>query len=202
MSGNERTDIGYEIHIIEGLPLWDALPSGKIIHYPLAERDYRPFAQVSMCANEDWFYIRLWAFEAHPSPKSVLTAKLNFSPQKSETYLILSSDSKGALESSVQKLDGSVPLALYKSLPQLRTYTGQDLEGEYWGVVISLPRFAVKSVYGEDPIKPGSQITGNVIKQDTGLNTNHIGSLFPADPSHDDPFGPASFKAMRFVADR
>lgn len=59
----------FKISLIEGHPVWDALPVGKIIYYPLEKRDYRPFAQARMCANKTDFFLRLWAFETHPSPK-------------------------------------------------------------------------------------------------------------------------------------
>ena len=73
----------FKISLIEGQPVWDALPVGKIIYYPLEKRDYRPFAQARMCVNETDFFLRLWAFETRPSPESVLMARLNFDPAHS-----------------------------------------------------------------------------------------------------------------------
>ena len=46
----------FKISLIEGQPVWDALPVGKIIYYPLEKRDYRPFAQARMCVNETDFF--------------------------------------------------------------------------------------------------------------------------------------------------
>ena len=72
----------FKISIIEGQPIWDALPVGKIIHYPLEKRDYRPFAQVRMCVNQTDLFLRMWAFEARPSAQSALIARLNFDPEQ------------------------------------------------------------------------------------------------------------------------
>ena len=47
----------FKISLIEGHPVWDALPVGKIIYYPLEKRDYRPFAQARMCANKTDFFL-------------------------------------------------------------------------------------------------------------------------------------------------
>ena len=33
----------FKISLIEGQPVWDALPVGKIIYYPLEKRDIPPF---------------------------------------------------------------------------------------------------------------------------------------------------------------
>lgn len=85
----------FKISLIEGHPVWDALPVGKIIYYPLEKRDYRPFAQARMCANKTDFFLRLWAFETHPSPESVLMARLNFDPAHSEAFLEIRVDSMG-----------------------------------------------------------------------------------------------------------
>lgn len=45
----------FKISLIEGQPVWDALPVGKIIYYPLEKRDYRPFAQARMCVRNGFF---------------------------------------------------------------------------------------------------------------------------------------------------
>lgn len=54
------------------------------------------------------------------------------------------------------------PLALYGILPEMHSYRGEDLEGEYWGVVVKLPRRAVEKIYGRDPIEPGYAMIGNL----------------------------------------
>lgn len=189
----------YKISIIEGLPVWDALPVGKIIHYPLEKRDYRPFAQVRLCANETDLYLRMWAFETRPSPKSILMARLQFDPAKSDKFLQIRADSMGGMTATVREGDLETPLAQYLVLPDLHAYRGEDLEGEYWGVVVKIPRKAIETVWGKDPIAPGYVIRGNLYKEDTADATRHMGSLFPVDPQKEDPFGKASFGSMIFV---
>lgn len=189
----------FKISIIEGQPVWDALPVGKIIHYPLEKRDYRPFAQVRICVNQTDFFLRMWAFETRPSSQSVLIARLNFDPAHTETYLEMAVDSVGGMHSFVRSGKEQSPLALYGILPQLHSYRGEDLEGEYWGVVIQLPRAAIQKIYKEDPIQPGYEIRGNLYKQDTSPESRHMGSLFPVDLTQEDPFGPVSFCPLVFV---
>ncbi len=189
----------FKISIIEGQPVWDALPVGKIIHYPLEKRDYRPFAQARICVNQTDLFLRMWAFETRPSPQSVLIARLNFDPAHAEAYLEMTVDSVGGMGCFVQSGKERTPLALYGVLPQLHSYRGEDLEGEYWGVVVQLPRAAVQKIYNEDPIRPGCEIRGNLYKRDDAPGSRHMGSLFPADLEKEDPFGPASFGPMIFV---
>ena len=169
----------FKISLIEGQPVWDALPVGKIIYYPLEKRDYRPFAQARMCVNQSDFYLRLWAFETRPSPESVLMARLNFDPGRSEAFLEIRVDSMGGMTCVVREKEKETPLALYGVLPDLHSYRGEDLEGEYWGVVIKLPRHAIEKIYGRDPIGPGYTMQGNLYKEDTKPRSLII----------DDPYG-------------
>ena len=189
----------YKISIINGLPVWDALPVGKIIHYPLEKRDYRPFAQVRLCANETDLYLRMWAFETRPSPKSVLMARLNFDSAKLDKYLQVRVDSMGGMTACAVDGETETPLAQYLILPELHCYRGEDLEGEYWGVVVKIPRLAVEKIWGKDPIAANYVIRGNVYKEDTAEKTRHLGSLFPVDLEKDEPFGKNSFGSMMFV---
>ena len=189
----------FKISLIEGQPVWDALPVGKIIYYPLEKRDYRPFAQARMCVNETDFFLRLWAFETRPSPESVLMARLNFDPAHSKAFLEMRVDSMGGMTCTVREQEKDTPLALYGVLPDLHSYRGEDLEGEYWGVVVKLPRCAVEKIYGRDPIEAGYAMQGNLYKQDTDPASRHMGSLFPIDLTIEDPFGSVSYGTMLFV---
>lgn len=189
----------FKISIIEGQPIWDALPVGKIVHYPLEKRDYRPFAQARMCVNETDFFLRMWAFETHPTPSSVLMARLQFDPDHSDQVLEITVNSLGGMDCAMLEGQKQTPLALYGVLPQLHSYRGEDLEGEYWGIVVKIPRSAIQKIYGADPIQPGYAIKGNLYKKDTAPASTHWGSLFPVDLSCEDPFGQASFQRLLFV---
>ena len=104
----------FKISLIEGHPVWDALPVGKIIYYPLEKRDYRPFAQARMCANKTDFFLRLWAFETHPSPESVLMARLNFDPAHSEAFLEIRVDSMGGMTCAVREKEKKNPACVIR----------------------------------------------------------------------------------------
>ena len=65
--------------------------------------------------------------------------------------------------------------------------------------MVKIPRKAIETVWGKDPIAPGYVIRGNLYKEDTADATRHMGSLFPVDPQKEDPFGKASFGSMIFV---
>lgn len=187
-----------KMSIITGMPVWDELPVYKICHYPLEKRDYRPFAQLRACANQEMLFFRVWAFETKPSPQSVLLVKLQPDPAN-ETVFCFTADSAGGLDCVVETPEGEKALAEYGILPALHTYRGEDLEGEYWGIVLQLPRKALELVLGSDPIRPGHRMLGGVYKRDTHPASTHYGSLFPADAAKENPFDKSSFGEFLLV---
>ena len=65
-------DMDFPITKLTDLADADTLPVMKITSYPLEQRDYRPFAQAAAAVYEGGLLLRLWAFEAAPSPLSSL----------------------------------------------------------------------------------------------------------------------------------
>lgn len=82
-------------------------------------------------------------------------ARLNFDPAHSKAFLEMRVDSMGGMTCTVREQEKDTPLALYGVLPDLHSYRGEDLEGEYWGVVVKLPRCAVEKIYGRDRLRQG-----------------------------------------------
>ena len=65
---------------------------------------------------------------------------------------------------------------------------GEDLEGEYWGVVVKLPRCAVEKIYGRDPIEAGYAMQETFINRILTRQAAIWAVFFPDRPDKRGPF--------------
>ena len=129
-------------------PQFDTLPVMKVTQYPLEPRDYKPFAQGLLAVDPQRLYIRLWAFETPPEPESRIICVL-----RDQQELRIEAGPQ-ALEIT---LDGK-PIEALLAHP----FTGEDLQGKYWGWL--------------------AELRGNLYKRSDGKRP-HTGSFYPmADP--------------------
>ena len=192
--------MSFPVSKISGLPVWDSLPVAKIIRYPLEKRDYKPLAQARLCVNETDFCLRMWAFETAPSLESRLICSLNFYPEQSSRWLSLRCGSAGRGSWLVCGPDGESPLGEYLILPQLKAYLGEDLEGIYWGAVVTLPLTALDLVYGTHHLPAGHRMLGNLYKVDDAPESRHYGCFYDTDFTRPDPFDAHSFGEFQVTA--
>lgn len=171
----------FKISLIQGAPVWDSLPVAKITSYPLEPRDYKPFAQARLCISKESIWVRLWAFEAKPSPHSTLRAALNLFPERGGRYLSLSASYRREFLCEVCEGGRHTPMAEYLILPRIKTFESEDLQGLYWGVVFELPRAVLPKVYGTNELAAGKRVTGNLYKLESEGERRHYGCYFPVD---------------------
>lgn len=189
----------FPISKVSGLPVWDSLPVAKIIHYPLEKRDYKPLAQARLCINEADFCLRMWAFETAPSPSSRLICNLNFFPELSSRWVSLCCGSTGRGTWLVCGPNEEIPMEQFLILPQLKAYLGEDLEGIYWGSVVTLPLTALNKIYGVSELPSGHRILGNLYKVDDAEQSRHYGCFFATDFTRPNPFDAHSFGEFQVV---
>lgn len=192
----------YTICLIHGEPQYDSLPVAKILDYPLEKEDYKPYAQAILALSDQGLFLRLWAFEALPSPVSALEAVVNLAPDTSGLYLsvILLADGN----SHFRLLEQGRPAASFSQkglpLPSCRRFDGEDLQGVYWGGSLLLDKALLQSVYGRYAPAVGQRITGNLYKLSEDPASPHYGSLYPArfprDPYGGDSMG--EFSLLEF----
>ena len=155
-------------------PKLDTLPTYKIIDYPLEKRDYKPFAQAKLCVTPQEFLVQMWAFEMVPQPESRLRAV--FTAPQSQNLLVLTAAAGGACTCLVRGPGGDKPLdAIVHSLD------GEDLQGIYWGVTVTVRRAAVEEALGKGCTQVGFTLRGNFYKLSDSPVKPHKGSLYPAD---------------------
>ena len=158
------------INWVEQEPDYGSLPAAKIIHYPLEERDYRPFTQAQLALGASALFVRLIAFEAHPEPESRMM--LLFRLQKG--CACLSVGAGGELQCS-PKIEEA----------QQRRIAGEDLQGIFWGAECTLPRAWLEGPLGRR-LCPGDIVYGNVLKTSIkGKKPPHFGCLYPSRPVYE-----------------
>lgn len=204
-----QTEKPYLVSRVTGQPVFDSLPVAKITDYPLEPRDYRPFAQAILCAGEDRLHLRMWAFEVSPMPTSALACVLYLYPRRPEAALLLRIEhGEGDLIAlgvhlleggSPVQLDGATQTALWKGLAH-HPHNGEDLQGVYWGMTLSLPVALIEDLGGDKAaLRPGDTIPGNFYKTCANGQFAHSGSYFPA-RFPDSPYGRDSMGPFQMVA--
>lgn len=164
----------YTICTQPATPNIDSLPVYKIIDYPLEPRDYKPFAQARLCMTPTELMLELWAFEAHPMPESMLRAV--FTTRTSDCMVTIDCCSGGSVGCVARTPSGETKLSITS-----HSMAGEDLQGEYWGATVHLPRSLLEQQLGRGSCHAGSILLGNIYKLSDNPDKPHKGSLFAAD---------------------
>ncbi len=161
---------------------FDSLAVAKIVNYPFEKRDFKPFSQARICISGDKFVVRMWAFECTPIADITAPVKemleedsfLAFQIGTPERYLSVSANANGVLYPEV--VCGEKKTLLDPSIFETSDFTGEDLQGEYWGIRFSLPVEKLGEILKLDVLK--DKLFGNVYKACFNKRAEHIGGLF------------------------
>lgn len=157
------------VNTVAGAPDFAALPAGKIIRYPLEKRDYRPFAQAQFALSEEALSVRLTAFESQPDPRSTLMLALEGAGKPVAVACRAPAEGETAPPREMGEGECLKIGAAYLS--------GEDLQGKYWGVTLTLPRRELEQRIGYR-LAAGGVLRGNVYKILSGAERAHCGCLF------------------------
>ncbi len=186
--------------------VWDTLPVAKLVQYPFAKGAYRPFSQARLCfVPAKGLFVRMWSFEAEYrceefEPRVLL--------EDSCMTVCLSGDGKRYLQvtlnanavACIQQCGAQGVLKEYGSdcLQALHAFTGEDLQGEYWGVEFLLPNGFWNGELSFVPLKAGSYLKGNFYCTRLDGMKEHFGCLYPVH-SEKPVFEPESFGWFEIV---
>ena len=184
----------FKISVTSGHPNYETLPAAKIISYPLAKEDYRPFAQARFLVGAEGLYLQMIAFEVTVSPRSRLCA--SFSPEEltsveGQRWITLTAGESG-LDSFTAWQDGKL-LWQEQEAVSVTPIHGEDLQGIYWGFQALIPYETMLRLWPEFQFRAGEMIRGNVFKTCDDPQREHYGSFFPADFSAENIYGPENF---------
>lgn len=166
---------------------FDALPVGKVTHYPLEKGSYKPYAQFSVCLSSDTLALRMMAFEAITTPESKVTMVFYPFANKSSAAVFVEYGPNKQSQGDVWIFheDGRIPVAV-----EAHHHNGEDLQGIYWGWDILLPLSALEA-FDSLTLAPGSRFPGNFYKIQT-VSPEHYGSFAPANFAEASHFSPES----------
>lgn len=164
-----RINMAFKVCRFSGAPDFETLQAAKLTDFPLEKRDYKPFSQARICFSAEGFHVQFHCFEAESLPQSAIHAFLRL-PVNALVELTLYADGRYEI-----LLDG-------ESLPEgvLQPFTGEDLQGVYWGGTFTVPMEALERRLGYTP-GAGDSFTGNFYKVCRAREKPHYGSFFPAD---------------------
>ncbi len=182
--------MSFKISSLADLSGADSLMVAKIIDYPLATDEYKPFAQARLCALPDGLAVQMWAFESQPADQSSLRVVLGRSGCPAVSAQLWST---GRLEALVDNTPAP-------DLCTLSPLWGEDLQGRYWGGSLVFDKAMLQKLWGTDCLAVGSVLQGNLYKLSDNREKSHMGSLFPADFAGGHPYGPNSMGEFEFVS--
>ena len=161
---------------------FDSLAVAKITNYPFEKRDFKPFSQARICISGERFIVRMWAFECTPIADITAPVKemleedsiLVFQIGTPERYLSVSANANGVLYPEI--VCGEEKALLDPQVFETSDFTGEDLQGEYWGMQFSLSVEKLGEILKLDVLT--DKLFGNVYKACFNKPAEHIGGLF------------------------
>lgn len=187
----------FKISISSGHPNYETLPAAKIISYPLAKEDYRPFAQARLLLGREGLYLQMIAFEVTVSPLSRLSSSFSLE-KKGNLWISLTAGETGIDVFSAWQ--GDKLLWQENNAVSLAPIHGEDLQGVYWGFQALLPYETLLRLWPNFTFHAGESIHGNLFKTCSDPQWEHYGSFFPADFTAENPYGPKNFGEFQLVS--
>ena len=159
--------MNYRIAFTGAEPDMDGVSVAQLKNYPLEPEDYKPFAQFRLAASPEGLFVRMLAFEVVCDERSTLA----FILAGEGWQLSAAAEHDGAF--AAQTTEGSVKKLIHGEV-RARFFTGEDLQGVYWGVDMFVPADVVPD-FGELSEKG---CRGNFFKL-CRTGRRHFGSFFP-----------------------
>ena len=160
-----------KVRRLEGSPDFEALPVAKLTCFPLEPRDYKPYSQARICFDLTGnLHLQLLSFEAAPLPESCMTAVLRASEQDPPLFCCLNALGEFSVRSPQEA-----------HLASAHYFTGEDLQGVFWGGNLSVPASLLADLWPAFQPLPGTTFWGNFYKLCSNPQRPHSGCYYPAD---------------------
>ena len=152
--------MNYTIRNIPGEPRFDVLGVIKLGCDASVDINDRIYAQAQLGRNEDFLYIRILSFEPKPAPNALLSAMFSMNNRT----LNLSVGANGVSHAQSEEVDLTKHLTAYG-------VQGEDLQGEYWGVVMLFPLDQLFLILGTNEAELPLSISGNVSRSNPAVSS-------------------------------
>lgn len=187
--------MAFKVRMFGETPDFESLHAAKLTNFPLEKRDYKPFSQARICFSHQGLHVQFHSFEAVSLPDSRMDAVLCLTKDHAPVRLTLFADGRYQL---VQCIPDGSERELEDGI--LQPFTGEDLQGVYWGGTFTLPQKLLTDCFGEfAPVRDFS-FEGNFYKRCEDTRKPHYGSFYPADFSKSltDPENLGSFVVIDY----
>ncbi|MEG1779311.1 MAG: hypothetical protein RR263_04355, partial [Oscillospiraceae bacterium] len=152
-----------------------------------------PYVQIKLCLNEKALFIRMLAFEVKVMPESCVAAAFAF--DGSNKILVVRSTNTAATAYSLDTQTTEETPFVHEA----HFFGGEDLQGIYWGVDITLPKENLQDKFPTAQLYKGGKLKGNFYKTCTEPPFVHMGSLFPCDFTNKDFISPEAMAEFEIV---
>ena len=170
--------MAFKVRLFPGEPDYETLHVAKLTTFPLEKRDYKPYSQARVCFSHGGLSLQLLAFEAEPLPQSEVRAVFRFTGDEPPLTLLIRADRSMRILRGAEDVTAVLVAAEAASL---HMFTGEDLQGVFWGGNLFLSAAVMKTYYPRfSPVK-GTAFTGNLYKLCEGPEKPHSGCFYPAD---------------------
>lgn len=170
--------MAFKVRLFPGEPDYETLHVAKLTTFPLEKRDYKPYSQARVCFSHGGLSLQLLAFEAEPLPQSELRAVFRFTGDEPALTLSIHADRRMRILRGEEEVTTVLVAAEAASL---HMFTGEDLQGVFWGGNLFLSAAVMKTYYPRfSPVKD-AVFTGNLYKLCEGPEKPHSGCFYPAD---------------------
>ncbi|MEM1485405.1 hypothetical protein V6615_11070 [Oscillospiraceae bacterium PP1C4] len=166
--------MSFKVKLFSGAPDYETLHVAKLTCFPLEKRDYKPYSQARICFAEDGLHVQLLAFEAKPLPDSAMKAVFQLQPDLESLVLTLCAN--GHFHACLASESAQMPLNA-----SVHTFTGEDLQGVYWGGNVLVPQAELDKCFPDFKVQKNSTFTGNLYKLCENPTKPHYGCFYPAD---------------------
>lgn len=152
--------MNYNIRNIPGEPRFDVLGVIKLGCDTSVDINDRIYAQAQLGRNEDVIYIRILSFEPKPAPNAILCATFSLNNRT----LTLAVGADGVAHAQSDEVNLASHLTAYG-------VQGEDLQGEYWGVVMLFPLEHLFLALGVDKPELPLSLSGNIFRKNPAVSS-------------------------------
>lgn len=168
--------MAFKVKRFEGTPDFEMLEAAKLFHFPLEERDYKPYSQARVCFSPKGLHVQFHSFESAPLPASAMEAVFVFAGNE-RSLLVTLRLMKNGENRAFYRLEGTQEEDTFTNV-YIHPFDGEDLQGVFWGGNIQVD---LSQVFPAFEPNPGTRFLGNFYKICEDPARAHYGSFYPAD---------------------
>lgn len=190
-------------------PDWDEVDELSIDKF-CWDYEFKPLSKAKLfILRERGICVRMWSYENNPVSvhrekdsyvyqDSCLEFFFNAFPEESQIYLNFEVNHRGVMfvQYGTERNDRQFLSVLNAEHPEVRTFSGSDRLGDFWGIEYEIPLDMLQIVYGKKNMKAGQRIKAGFYKCGDNTGRPHYGSWKNISTANPDFHCPQFFGAL------